>query len=62
MGSNRLYDRAVEVRVNGEWFAGWLDPDNWRREGDRWVAWVRWQSAPAENRSDTFDQDDVRWL
>jgi len=61
MSTNRHYDVAVQVRRNGAWFDGWLDPDNWRREGDRWVAWVRWQPAAAENRIDTFDADDVRW-
>jgi hypothetical protein len=46
----------------GERFPGWLDPDNWRREAGRWSAVARRQSAPGENRIDTFDADDVRWL
>ncbi len=31
-----------------------------RRERDRWVVMVRWQSAPPDDRIATFDADDVR--
>ena len=36
------------------------DPDDWREEVGRWTALVRWSTEPAENRMDTFDQDDIR--
>jgi hypothetical protein len=53
MSSNRLDDVEVEVRVDGKWWPGWLDPQDWRKDGDRWVALVRWSTGPAENRMAT---------
>lgn len=46
--------------VDGRWYPGWLDPDNWRKEQDGWICLVRWQSAPAENRRDTFDRENIQ--
>jgi hypothetical protein len=60
VGSNRLLEVEVEVRVDGEWWPGWLDPDDWRKDGGRWVAMVRWTRGPAQNYLGTFDQDDIR--
>lgn len=48
MSSNRMNDVPVEVCVDGRWFLGWLDPDNWDRNNGRHRAMVRCQSAPAE--------------
>jgi hypothetical protein len=31
MGIDRLHDVEVEVRENGQWWPGWLDPDHWRK-------------------------------
>lgn len=58
----RIDDMEVEVRVDGIWYPGWLDPDSWRQDPDtrRWSATVRWQSGPAENRLRGSDQDDIR--
>jgi hypothetical protein len=60
MGSNRLADVEVEVRVNGKWWPGWLDPTSWRQGDGRWRGFVRWQTAPTENHPGSFDQDDIR--
>jgi hypothetical protein len=60
MSSNRLADLEVEVRVDGQWWPGWLDPDDWRHVDGRWAALVRWSMGAAENRLKTFDQDDIR--
>jgi hypothetical protein len=61
MGSNRLYDVEVEVRVDGVWYPGWLDPEFWRKAPDgRWEGYVRWSRGPAENRLDHFAEDDIR--
>jgi hypothetical protein len=60
MGSDRLRDVDVEVRVDGEWWRGWLDPGDWRKDAGRWVAMVRWTRGPAQNYMATFDADNVR--
>lgn len=60
MGSNRHLDLPVQVRVDGTWYDGWLERDDWRRNGDRWEAMIRWQTGPADNRMQVFDQDDIR--
>jgi hypothetical protein len=60
MGSNRLDDPAVQVLVDGTWRDGWLDPDDWRKDGDRWVATVRYQPEPHSSAIDAFDQDEIR--
>lgn len=58
MSGNRLEDVAVQVLVDGEWIEGWLD--TWQRRGGRWVGFVRYRTAPAENYLDWFDQDTIR--
>ena len=60
MGSNRPADLEVEVRVDGQWWPGWLDPDDWRQVDGHGFAFVRWSMGPAENRFRTFAQDDIR--
>ena len=62
MESNRINDVQVEVRVDGQWWPGWLDPDDWRTDGGRWVALVRWSKGPGENLTGTFAQVDIRRL
>jgi hypothetical protein len=61
MGTNRHDDIEVEVRVDGEWWPGWLDPDYWRKSRDgRWQGFVQWSKGPAESRFGFFDADDIR--
>ena len=61
MGSNRLDDVEVEVRVDGVWYPGWLDPQYWRKTRDgRWEGYVRWATGLAENRLGYFHQADIR--
>jgi hypothetical protein len=60
MVSNRLDDVQVEVLVDDTWWPGWLDPSTWRQVDGRWRAFVRWQTAPAENHLGTFDQDQIK--
>jgi hypothetical protein len=62
LGSNRINDIPVQVLVNDTWLEGWLDSDDWRQDGDRWVATVRYQSQASRNAIGIFDQDDVRKL
>lgn len=50
----------VEVLWAGAWCFGTLH--EWRREGERWVGWVRFNVTPGENRIGTFDQDLIRRL
>jgi hypothetical protein len=44
------------VLVDGVWYPGWLDPDDWRlhRVTGRWCVTVRWQDAPAEQTRGCF--------
>jgi hypothetical protein len=61
LGTNRLLDVEVEVRVDGIWHPSWLDPDYWRKTpAGRWEGFVRWSQGPAANYLSHFDQDDTR--
>ncbi len=60
MGSNRHDDVQVEVLLDGTWWPGWLDPDDWAKTGGRWHAMVRYQTGVAENMIREFDQDQIR--
>jgi hypothetical protein len=48
--------------VNDAWLEGWFDSDDWRQDGYRWVATVRYQTQASRNAVGTFDQDDIRML
>ena len=58
MSGNRLEDVAVQVLVDGQWLDGWLDC--WDKRGEVWVGFVRYATAPGENRLDWFPQSHVR--
>jgi hypothetical protein len=58
---NRHDDVQVQVRRDGTWYPGWLDPGAWHRDDTgRWRGFVRYCTGPAENRLGAFDQDDIR--
>jgi hypothetical protein len=53
MGSDRLLDVEVEVRVDGRWWPGWLDPDYWRKAPDR-RRWEATSGGPPSQRISTL--------
>ena len=62
MDGNRPDDLEVEVLYEDRWVPGRLDPTTWRKQDGRWVASVRFQSAPQQNQLDAFGQDRIRPL
>lgn len=49
---------AVEVHIGDTWWPGELY--HWRRDGDRWTAYVRYSVGPGLNHVRWVDQGDVR--
>jgi hypothetical protein len=61
VSANRHLDVQVEVRRDGVWWPGWLDPTQCRRDDTgRWRGFVRYSTGPDQNRLGSFDQDDIR--
>jgi hypothetical protein len=52
--------RGAGARRRRQWLEGW--PDIWQRRRGRWVGFVRYAKAPAENRLNWFRQSDIRRL
>lgn len=51
-------DVEVEVLVDGTWHPGFLE--HRRPAGDQWEGFVRWSSAPGENRIGWYPYEQLR--
>lgn len=51
-------DTPVEVLVDGTWWPGFLERR--RQAGDSWEGFVRWSTAPGENRIGWHPYEQIR--
>ncbi len=50
--------RAIQVLVDDHWYDGELEA--YRRDGDRWLGWVRWSLSPGAQHIGWYDADHLR--